>query len=448
LTAQTKADLNLDQIKALIISNLDNAGVSRVKVIPASKVDGAFRNGCGISKSVGILMAADDHVTESADIDAVVGDLRGIPDRSSLSLLDKAIGLAWAPADLVDMHGRPFPTCQRTVLKRIASEWATAGLEVVVAFELEFTLFKGTRDAPVLAHDGPGYGLAAFLELEGWHLDVLDALQEAGVPVEQIHPEYGRGQAEISLAPRHPVQAVDDYLLARLIITRVSRKHGMHVSYSPIAHPESATNGCHIHFSARNKDGNVFFDAASATQMTEEGERMIAGVVGRLVESTALLGGSALSMARLQPEHWAGSFVCWGTGNREAAVRFVPGLKGYEDKQSNVEVKCADGASNQYLAVAAILASAMEGFRRQLKLPPEVKVDPGTLNEGERSRSGVRRFAPDLSTTLDDLDGSSFLRSTLGDDSVNAYVAVRRGEAERFAKLDHGAVIAALRWRY
>jgi glutamine synthetase len=51
-------------------------------------------------------------------------------------------------------------------------------------------------------------------------------------------------------------------------------------------------------------------------------------------------------------------------------------------------------------------------------------------------------------TALDDLDGSSFLRSALGHELVNAYVAVRRGEAERFAQLDREAVIAALRWRY
>jgi glutamine synthetase len=51
-------------------------------------------------------------------------------------------------------------------------------------------------------------------------------------------------------------------------------------------------------------------------------------------------------------------------------------------------------------------------------------------------------------TALDDLDGSGFLRSALGHELVNAYVAVRRGEAERFAQLDREAVIAALRWRY
>jgi glutamine synthetase len=448
VTSNPKADMDLKQVRALVISSLDNAGVSRVKVLPGPRVEGAFHHGCGISVSVGVLLAADDHVTRSSGIDPIVGDLRGMPDQTAVAVIDKASGLAWAPADLVDMHGAPYPTCPRTALKGVAAEWARAGLEASVGFELEFTVFTGTPDLPVLAHDGPGYGAAAFLQLEAWTLDVLTALVEAGVPVEQIHPEYGRGQVEIALAPRSPVQAVDDYLLARFIVARVSRRHGMHVSYSPIADSRTATNGCHIHFSARNGEGNVFHDAAAATQMRPAGESMIAGVLGRLAESAALLGGSALSLARLQPEQWAGSFICWGTGNREAAVRFVPGLKGFEDGQSNVEVKCCDGSANQYLAVTAILAAAMEGFRRRLKLPAEVTVDPGTLSEAERERSNIRAFAPDMFTALNDLDGSSFLRSALGHELVDAYVAVRRGEAERFAKLDREAVIAALRWRY
>lgn len=346
------------------------------------------------------------------------------------------------------MHGVPYPTCPRTALRRVAAEWAKAGLEVSAGLELEFTVFGGTQEAPVLAHDGPGYGAAAFLQLEAWHLDVLAALVEAGVPVEQIHPEYGRGQVEIALAPRNPVQAVDDYLLARFIVSRVSRRHGLNVSFSPIADSRSATNGCHIHFSARNAGGNLFHDPAAATQMSPAGGSMIAGVLGRLAESVALLGGSALSLARLQPQQWAGSFICWGTGNREAAIRFVPGPKGYEDRQSNVEVKCCDGSANQYLALASILAAALEGFRGQLELPAEVTADPGTLSEAERGSLDIRAFPPDMLTALDALAGSSFLSAALGHELVDAYVAVRRGEAERFARLDREAVVASLRWRY
>jgi glutamine synthetase len=440
--------MDLQHVRALVISILDNAGVSRVKVLPGPQVEGAFLSGCGVSVSVGALLAVDDHVTRSSQIDPIVGDLRGMPDRSAVAVVDKASGLAWVPADLVDLQGTPYPTCPRTALKRVAADWVSAGLEVSVGFELEFTVFGGTDDAPMFAHSGPGYAAGAFLQLEAWHLEVLSALVEAGVPVEQIHPEYGPGQVEIALAPRNPVRAVDDYLLARFIVSRVSRRHGLRASYAPITDSGTATNGCHIHFSARNKDGNLFHDAAAATRMGPAGENMTAGILGRLAESVALLGGSALSLARLQPQQWAGSFICWGTGNREAAIRFVPGLKGYEDRQSNIEVKCCDGSANQYLAVAALLAAALDGLRRQLRLPAEVTVDPGTLDEAERKPLDIEAFPPDMFTALDDLDGSSFLHAALGHELVDAYVAVRRGEAERFAKLEREAVIAALRWRY
>lgn len=448
MTSNPKADMDLQHVRALVISTLDNAGVSRVKVVPGPQVECAFHNGCGVSVSVGALLAVDDHVTRSSQIDPIVGDLRGMPDRSAVAVVDKATGLAWVPADLVDLHGTPYPTCPRTALKRVAADWESAGVEVSVGFELEFTVFGGTDDTPVFAHSGPGYAAGAFLQLEAWHLEVLSALVEAGVPVEQIHPEYGQGQVEIALAPRKPVRAVDDYLLARFIVSRVSRRHGLRASYAPISDSGTATNGCHMHFSARNKDGNLFHDAAAASRMSPAGENMTAGILGRLAESVALLGGSALSLARLQPQQWAGSFICWGTGNREAAIRFVPGLKGYEDRQSNIEVKCCDGSANQYLAVAALLAAALDGFRRQLRLPAEVTVDPGTLGETERRRLDINAFPPDMFSALNDLDGSSFLHAALGHELVDAYVAVRRGEAERFAKLEREAVIAALRWRY
>src|SRR5690349_595451 len=174
--------MDLQHVRALVISTLDNAGVSRVKVLPGPQVEGAFLSGCGVSVSVGALLAVDDHVTRSSQIDPIVGDPRGMPDRSAVAVVDKASGLAWVPADLVDLQGTPDPTCPRTALKRVAADWVSAGLEVSVGFELEFTVFGGTDDPPMFAHSGPGYAAGAFLQLEAWHLEVLSALVEAGVP--------------------------------------------------------------------------------------------------------------------------------------------------------------------------------------------------------------------------------------------------------------------------
>jgi glutamine synthetase len=295
----------VDDIRALMISHIDNAGISRVKIAPQHRVRSALTKGSTISLSVGMLLAIDDHATSTPSIDPTIGDLRGIPDEAALAWIDRERGLAWAPSDLYGLDGAPHPTCQRSALKRIVRD---AGFDFLVGMELEFTLFRGTKDDPEVAHLGPGYGTLPFFELESWHLDLLDALQVAGVPVEQLHPEYEDGQVELSLAPRDPVRAVDDYVLARMIVTRVALQHGLLVSFAPVAVFGGVSNGCHIHLSAVSGDGgsNIFYDPERDSGMTIEAEHMIGGIVSNLVDGLVLLGGSTLSFERLKPHNWAG----------------------------------------------------------------------------------------------------------------------------------------------
>ena len=43
----------------------------------------------------------------------------------------------------------------------------------------------------------------------------------------------------------------------------------------------------------------------------------------------------------MQPGFWSGAYVCWGTENREAAVRFIAGGPA-NPHNGNVEVKVVD----------------------------------------------------------------------------------------------------------
>ena len=53
-------------------------------------------------------------------------------------------------------------------------------------------------------------------------------------------------------------------------------------------------------------------------------------LAGRTVSDvlSSILCGSIVSSLRMRPGNWAGAYVCWGTENREAAVRFVTGGPG------------------------------------------------------------------------------------------------------------------------
>jgi glutamine synthetase len=448
MAADLRTAVDPSEIRALMLCHLDNAGVARVKVLPADKVASAGAKGATVSLSLGMLFSVDDHVNRTAEIDSTMGDLRGMPDLEALAMIDPVAGLAWAPTDLHALDGSVHPTCQRSLLKRVVAEAAAEGLGFVVGMELEFSIFRGTKEDPQLAHVGPGYGVLPFLELEGFHLSLLEALRVAGVPVEQLHPEYGNGQLELSLAPRTPVQAIDDYVLARLVITRVALAHGFLVSFAPVPVVGAISNGCHIHLSAERNGHNIFFDADQPNGFSPEAGQMIAGVLEHLDEGVVLLGGSTLSFERLRPHNWAGAYVCWGAGNREAAVRYMGGFAGFGAQQSNIEVKCADPAANHYLAAAALIASAMDGVHRGLELPTEVTVEPGLLDEATAAAAKSRPFPSDLGSALDHFEASGFFRELLGSMLFDSYTAVRRHDWEAFGSLPLEDVAAQVRWRF
>ncbi len=168
--------------------------------------------------------------------------------------------------------------------------------------------------------------------------------------------------------------------------------------------------------------------------MTPEGESAVAGLLAGLPDAQGIMCGSVLSGMRMQPGHWSGAYVCWGVENREAAVRFLIG--GPSNPQgANVEVKVIDPSANPYFATAAMLGLALDGIERTLPLPPEITVDPASLTDAQRDDAGVVLLAPDQTDALDALDGSSLLRGILGDEAVDAVVAVRRYEQQNFGDL-------------
>lgn len=442
---------DLDAVRALMVTYVDTAGIGRIKVVPGRRIASVAEEGATASVSVATLFATDDYPVSTPQIDATIGDLRIMPDLERLVLLDPGPGLGWAPSDLRNMDGSPFAGCHRSALRRIdRTARERFGLDVLIGLELEFTLLVGPKESAVPAHTGPGYGVLPFLELEAWHLDLLESLEAVGVPVAQLHPEYGHGQIELSFAPRRPVAAVDDYVLARTVVTRVAAKHGFHVSFAPLPTSGQPTNGLHIHLSATDVDTgkNVFHDLEGEHRLAPRGEQLIAGVLGSLYEGIALLGGTSQSFLRLQPHNWAGAYICWGDGNREAAIRLMRGPQGRERDQNNIEVKCADGSANPYTAAAAVIGAALRGIEQEWPLPPEITVEPGTIPEAERERLGVVEFPADLGQSLDALERSAFFRELFGDVLLDSYVANRRHDWTTYGGLSREAAALASRWHH
>ena len=155
------------------------------------------------------------------------------------------------------------------------------------------------------------------------------------------------------------------------------------------------------------------------------GGAVIAGILDALPAATALLAGSEASYDRLRPGRWSGASLCWGVGNREAAVRYVPATASAGQRGANIEVKPADATANPYLAVAALLVAAWDGITRGATPPAPVEVSPTRLSVEERTSRGIRELPSTLGEALELLSESTMLRQHLGDRLVDLYVAVR-----------------------
>jgi glutamine synthetase len=430
LAAAAIAQLESDGVATLIGTVVNPAGLTHAKTVPLRRMATFADPGLGASP-VWHAFAIDQAGIVFGDTIGVVGDQRIRIDLGALRILGD--GLAWAPGAFFNQDGSPDPYCSRGALQRVEERLRNAGIDTVVGHEMEFVLvdLDGER---LPSHLWAQYGLAGVLEFEGFVRDVTNAATGSGVAIEQFHPEYGVNQFEISLAPLSPVAAADQLVLTRIIIGRVARQYGLRVSLSPVPFAGSVGSGSHQHFSMKRGETALFSDGSGVCGMTPEGESAVAGVLAGLPDAQSVLCGSILSGLRMQPGHWSGAYVCWGTENREAAVRYLIGGPS-NPRGANVEVKVIDPSANPYFATAAILGLALDGIERNLTLPPETTVDPAKLTDEQRTQAGISLLAARQAEALDALDQSFLLRGILGDEAVDAILAVRRYEEQNYGGL-------------
>jgi glutamine synthetase len=431
-------------VRALAMTMVDNGGITRVKAVPIGRLERVAANGVGMAY-IWAAAGTDDLFADVQPFDNPSGDMRLIPDLAAARVLTAVPGWAWAPVDQMSQELEPVPACQRDALKRVAEAATAAGIELRATFEIEATLVD-PEGRP--AHTGPGYSTRALSLIDGFLLDLVDALEMASIEVEQFHPEYAPGQFEVSVAPRDPLGAADDLVFVRTQMRFAARRHGLEVSFAPVVFPGEVGNGCHLHLSVWRDGRNLLQGGDRATGTTRAGAAALAGVVTALPELLAVLAPSPAAYVRLQPHHWAGAYACWGVENREAAVRFIPGTITSRERSANFEVKVGDGGANPYLAMAVVAGAALDGVERDLPLPDPMQDDPASLTAVELERHGIARLPSTLHQATDRFEASVVARRVLGDVLHDAFVAVRRREWETHGSLSEDELAAAYRWRY
>ncbi|ADP84782.1 glutamine synthetase family protein [Pseudofrankia inefficax] len=484
------AELRARGVDAVALTFVDNSGITRAKCVPVGGLERAAVVGVGASPSFDAFLLNDD-LAAGRYAGGPVGDLRLRPDLDRVVPLAAQPGWAWAPADRFDQLGRPHPQDTRAILRREAEGFAERHLPALAGIEIEWTIYPDRPgDAvPRPAAAGPAYGLERVIEQADYLRDIVRALTEQGLTVEQIHPEYAPGQFEVSTAPEDPLGAADSSVLVRQTIRAVGARHGLRTSFSPAVVAAGVGNGGHAHVSLRrgavaDRGGavragqggaagagqgggrEVLIDGTGPAGLSALGEHFAAGILAHLPALLAVGAPSVASYLRLKPSRWAGAFACWGVENREAALRLVTGLAvGGQAAQApdsalkasaeqwlhaspHLEIKCFDLTANPYLMLASVLACGRSGIEDGARLPEPVDVDPAALPAAERARRGLEALPGRLGDAVAAFEADPVLRAAFGAELHDTIVTVRRAEIELFATADADEVVAQSLWRH
>ena len=341
-----------------------------------------------------------------------------------------------------------WEACSRTFLKQAIAALADEGYAMTAAFEPEFTLGRrepapdGGPDQLVPVDDSLCYSATGFHQAHDFTMDLVRALEAQGLQVEHYYPELGHGQQEVVIRHAPALRAADNHVLYRETVRGVAFRRGLWASLAPKPIPDQAGNGTHLHASltALTDDGTegpaVFADASDQYGLSRTGYHFIGGLLAHLPALVALTCGSVNSYRRLQPQFWSSAYTIYGMDNREAAVRICSALRGDHRSSVNLELKPSDSTANPYLALGALILAGLDGIRRQLDPGPAVNVDPFTMSEAERAAAGAHRLPQSLDEALDALEGDELLMNALGPLRSAGYVAVKRAEADEFARHD------------
>ncbi len=424
-------------LRRLAVTFVNHAGAVLVKGVPLERLPLVARHGVGYSP-VADAFGATGLIDPQQSLARPDGDLRLKPDLRALRPLDPVTGWAWAPGMRFERDGEGYALDQRGFCSRQQAALAAAGLSAQAGFEIEWMLGLPEPDGgwtPAVA--GGPYGADRLVEGLDYLTAVAEALDAAELPWLQLHPEYGAGQFELSLAAAEPLDAADRLVAARLVIQRVSRRFGWTCSFAPVVTAELVGNGGHLHLSVAEHGQPLLGGGPGPAGLTARGEALLAGLLEQLPALMPLACALAVSYRRLAPGRWAAPFQVWGVENREAALRLVPAAAG---EQAHLELKVADLSANPYLLVGAVLAVVREGLSCPRDLPPPLSGDPAAAPPAE-----APRLPRTLAEAVRAFETSPVLRKAMGEDLQRTVAEARQAEVRRSDALADEALIASTR---
>jgi glutamine synthetase len=402
----------------------DLIGTTRAKVIPLDELERACEDGLNFCVSV----FAIDHTGVMPDGTGIrdevnFRDMQVVPDLETLRTVPWERETAICLADC-RLDGEPLEADPRNILRRAIAAAEAKGLRISVGHELEFFLLRWTPDGrlePYQPTAGVVYRMDARTDPGGVVRQMEDNVRGLGLPFICVNHEYDPSQWEINTRFADALTAADEAHLLKLAIKETAAMHGLVATFIGRPTEGGGTSGYHLHFSAWDEDKNVFDDPGGDKGLSKDAFAFMAGLLAHARGMTAVCAPTVNAYKRFVAQELGPYFLDWGTDNRSVCVR-LPAERG---EAARLESRLADGSASAYLASAVHIYAGVDGVERGL--------DPGPPTERVYEPPVERDTVPlSLGEALDALEADSFTRSALGEQFVQAFVAIKRNEWKRF----------------
>ncbi len=339
--------------------------------------------------------------------------------------------------DIYNPDGTPFEGCPRYNLKRNLKKMEELGFDAFnIGTEPEFFLFKLDEkgDPSMELNDRGGYFDLAPTDLgENCRRDIVLELEEMGFEIEASHHEVAPGQHEIDFKYSDAVKHCDDIQTFKLVVKTIARKHNLHATFMP--KPLFGVNGSGMHVNmSLFKDGeNSFFDTKGDMQLSNVAYQFTAGVIKHATNFTAVTNPTVNSFKRLVPGYEAPCYVAWSGTNRSPLIR-IPYSRGLSTR---IEVRSVDPAANPYMAMAVLLASGLEGVRKNLTPPTSVDRNIYMMDKEEREKNGIKDLPATLMDALEELQKDKIVTEALGEHLYEHFIEAKEIEWDMFRTTVH-----------
>lgn len=412
-----------NNVKMIRIEYTDMLGIQRGKLLPAEMVDDLEEGVAFCSASFG--MNYDNEIIHTDYLKETSDDIIWKPDLSTFKILPFDRSTALIVGDLY-YDGTPFKTSPRDFLKQIVDEYHELGYEPMAASELEFYVYEKGENGELIPYTNQPsncYTANRRIDPKGFLTKLTATYNAMDYNVLFMNHEYFSGQYEYNWKYATAVRAADESAVFKELTKDIAEMDDMAVSF--MAKPKGAEggSGCHFHVSLMDvKTGeNVCDDKNGEDGISDLLRYMIGGILKHGKGLSAFLAPTINCYKRYQPDSFAPIYLGWGMDNRTTYIR-IPKERG---KGSRLEVRAGSAACNPYLAIAGILAAALDGIKHKIEPPKKIVTD---LYHDEAKQQESGRVPTSLFRAIDALQNDEWLAEEMAPELCDLFCKMKQHE--------------------